>query len=93
MANKSIIEDDRIDVCYLCGTEGHTDEHHIFGGPCRSTSDRYGLVVHLCRDCHRDLHDRGGMSMDYLHKIGQRAYEERFGNRKAFINKFIRSYL
>ena len=93
MSNKSIIEGDDLDKCFLCGSEGYTDEHHIFGGPVRKTSDRYGLVVHVCRSCHRDLHDRGGKSMDYLHTIGQRTYEEKIGNRKSFITEFIRSYL
>ena len=93
MSNKSIIEDDDRDRCFLCGSYGPTDEHHIFGGPVRKTSDRLGLVVHICRDCHRDLHDRGGKSMDYLHTIGQRAYEEQIGTREQFIKDFIRSYL
>ena len=91
--NKSIFENDSLDKCYICGKWGNVEEHHVFGGPCRSASDRYGLVVHLCRDCHRHLHDKGGETMLYLHQRGQMIYEERFGNRNAFIKEFIRSYL
>ena len=93
--NKSIFEGDTPEKCYICGAYGHTDEHHVFGGPCRKTSDRYGLVVHLCRDCHSLIHDsvNGGNLKLYLHQRGQMIYEERFGNRAAFIQEFIRSYL
>ena len=91
----SIFEDDSPDKCYLCGKWGKVDEHHVFGGPCRKTSDRYGLVVHLCRDCHSLIHDseRGNDMRVYLHQRGQMIYEERIGNRTAFIQEFIRSYL
>ena len=91
---KSILTDDKEDACYLCGTESEfLDVHHIFGGSVRKTSDKYGLIVHLCRDCHRFLHDKGGSMMYYLHKKGQMAYEEQIGSRQQFIEEFIRSYL
>ena len=91
----SIFEDDSPDKCYICGKWGNTDVHHVFSGPCRKTSDRYGFVVHLCRDCHSLIHDseRGGDMKLYLHQRGQMIYEERIGNRTAFIQEFIRSYL
>ena len=94
MRNKSIFDDDNPDKCYLCGSYSSIiDEHHVFGGPCRKTSDKYGLVVHLCRDCHRYIHDKGGSSMNYLHVKGQMIYEEKIGSRTDFIREFIRSYL
>ena len=91
----SIFEDDSPDKCYICGKWGNTDVHHVFSGPCRKTSDRYGFVVHLCRDCHSLIHDseRGASMKLYLHQRGQMIYEERIGNRTAFIKEFIRSYL
>lgn len=93
--NKSIFENDSLDKCYICGKWGRVDEHHVFGGPCRKMSDRYGLVVHLCRECHSLIHDseKGKEMKTYLHQRGQMIYEERFGNRQAFIKEFIRSYL
>ena len=92
---KSVFDDDTPVRCYLCGAVGPTDEHHVFGGPCRPISDRYGLVVHICRRCHSLIHDsaEGKELRDYLHQKGQIVYEERFGNRRAFIREFIRSYL
>ena len=91
--NKSIIDDDSLEKCYLCGTYTFLDEHHIFGGSCRKMSDKYGLIVHLCRDCHMYIHDRGGESMNYLHTKGQMVYEEKIGTREQFRRDFIRSYL
>ena len=93
--NKSIFEGDSEDRCYICGAYGHTDEHHVFGGSCRKISDRYGLVVHLCRSCHSLIHDsaNGAKTKQYLHQRGQIIYEERFGSRQDFIREFIRSYL
>ena len=44
--------------CFLCGRNGTADpldRHHIFGGPYRKASERYGLVVDLCHDrCHEN---------------------------------------
>ena len=93
--NNSIFDEDSVDKCFLCGKWGPTEEHHIFGGPCRKISDRYGLVVHLCIDCHHTkVHNSKDHScMEYLHQRGQMIYEERIGNRTAFIQDFIRSYL
>ena len=91
--NKSILYDDSLDRCYLCGVYGHTDEHHIFGGPCRKASDRLGLVVHLCRTCHRNVHEKNSNMMLYLHQKGQIVYEEHIGSRQEFIKEFIKSYL
>lgn len=89
---KSLVVDDENDVCYLCGGRA-AHVHHIFGGPCRKASDRHRLIVHLCVECHRRIHDRGGAEMDYLHEIGQRAYEKEIGTREQFREEFIRSYL
>ena len=90
---KSIISDDDEMVCYLCGCESnHLDVHHIFGGSVHGPCDKRGLVVHLCRKCHRNLHD-DNVGESYLHEIGQQAYEEQIGTREEFIKEFIRSYL
>lgn len=43
--------------CWLCGRNGNGDpleEHHIFQGPNRDLSTKYGLTVYLCGNrCHR----------------------------------------
>lgn len=42
-------------VCFLCGRAGLLEDHHVFGGPLRKKSERYGLKVGLCGEsCHRN---------------------------------------
>lgn len=59
-------------VCRLCGRPA-TDRHHIFGGPWRPKSEKYGLVVPLCRECHQEAHfgPRSKEIMEKLHKDGE----------------------
>lgn len=50
----SSIMDTRKDECYLCGRNGHMEEHHIFEGSSnRKISEQEGLKVWLCPECHR----------------------------------------
>ena len=93
---KSIMEGNRKGTCWLCGREGPTEEHHIFGGnPGGKLSGRHGLTVHLCPCCHRD--SREGVHADsrkmlLLHRSGQRAFE-RTRSRKEFMAMFGKNYL
>ena len=53
---ESIIQKDR-NRCYLCGrvrsSSNPIDEHHVYFGPVREISERYGLKVYLCHvGCH-----------------------------------------
>lgn len=82
--------------CYLCGRYGHTEEHHIFGGPNRTLSEKYGLKVYLCLECHatgKHAVHRDKAVMDELHRQGQEAFEEQLGSRKVFMQIFGRNYL
>lgn len=47
---KSIIQNEK--VCYLTGSYNGLHEHHVFGGPCRKISERYGLKIWLRADWH-----------------------------------------
>lgn len=93
MKTDSIVEGDEWEVCYLCGGFAvHT--HHLFeGNGRRKISDRLKLTVRLCAECHRKLHDTSCPQMDYLHRVGQRTYEQKIGTREQFRKDFIRSYL
>lgn len=90
---KSIICD-YTDHCFLCGSYRDIEIHHIFGGANRKLSDKYGLTVPLCRGCH-NLPPHGAHfnreTMQYLHEIGQRAFEEHYT--EDFVEIFGRNYL
>ena len=49
---RSILQAEK--ACYLCGRRFHLEKHHIFGGVAnRKLSEKHGLWVYLCADCHR----------------------------------------
>lgn len=92
---KSIIEGDSKDRCIICGRHGQTEEHHIFGGPNRRISERYGLKVHLCHFCHNEppygVHFNRENELE-LKRIGQREFEKAYPN-IDFLQTFGRNYL
>lgn len=83
-------------ICFICGEHGQTEEHHIFGGANRWLSEKYGLKVDLCPECHRTgktaVHNSSCI-MEALHKTGQEAFEEQIGSRTEFRTIFGKNYL
>lgn len=78
--------------CILCHGQA-TDRHHIFGGANRQLSEKYGLTVYLCRNCHREVHDHPNQGADLcLKRIGQKMFE-RDHDREDFRRIFERDYL
>ena len=48
---KSIMQDEK--RCYLCGKLTGLEKHHVFGGVAnRPISEKLGLWVYLCHECH-----------------------------------------
>jgi hypothetical protein len=87
--------------CFLCGKNGNADpldEHHVFFGPFRKKSERYGAKVYLC---HRGCHIFGKNSVHKNHDVCLRVQRavQRYMMRyydwtyEDFINIFGRSYL
>ena len=82
--------------CYLCGRYAQTEEHHIFGGPNRTLSEKYGLKVELCLECHqfgKHAVHKDQAVMEELHRQGQEAFEIQTGSREQFRKIFGRSWL
>lgn len=77
--------------CYICKKQ-KDDLHEIFGGKNRQNSIKLGLVLPLCRECHRLAHFNTDFS-DFLHKLGQSYYEDNLGSKNDFILIFKRNYL
>ena len=71
----SIIPGDVQDRCYICGRRGKTEVHHMIHGSRRKIADKYGLTVHLCRSCHRALHDHNLHDFD-LEALAQQEFEK-----------------
>lgn len=70
---------------------------HVFGGANRSLSEKYGLVVNLCHECHNEPPDGvhfNAENMLALRKWAQKQAMEHYGWDEAeFIKIFGRSYL
>ena len=80
--------------CFLCHRRDRTEVHHLFGGiGRRKKSDRLGLVVDLCPECHRHIHSNKD-AMQYLHEYGQRrAMRDNNWTTEDFIREFGKSYI
>ena len=87
--------------CWLCGRNGSgdpLDRHHIFGGPFREKSEKYGLVVYLCHyRCHifgpEAVHNNRETSL-HLKKWGQAQAMTRYNwTKEDFIREFGKNYL
>ena len=88
------------EYCDICGKRKATDTHHAIEGSNRMASDRHGLTLHICRECHTELH-HSAVSESLSQMIGQLAFEKheieegRDANsaRNYFRNAFGRSYI
>lgn len=89
----SIIEQDN-GRCYLCGRYNATDTHHIFPGSYRANSDRYGLTVRLCRECHNFLHQYPLSDESLkLKETAQRTAMSHYGwSVEDWMQKFLKDY-
>lgn len=87
---KSILHNEM--CCYVCGTTNWLEEHHIFGGPNRKLSEKYGLKVFLCKrhhaEAHSDLYFRRT-----LQALAQQEWENEYGSRNDFMALFGRNYI
>ena len=85
-----------MDYCYICGSP-YVEIHHCIPGTAnRSNSDKYGLVVPLCRKHHTGGPDSAHRNPDVgrrFKEIGQEAFEEKVGTREEFIEIFGKSWL
>lgn len=50
----------RYGTCFLCGKTGWLEEHHVYPGPFRDKSEKYGLKVGLCGESCLTRHQTSG---------------------------------
>lgn len=90
---KSIMQSDR--ACYFCGRVDTLERHHVFGGVAnRPISEKYGLWVYLCHNCHTG---KAGAQYDkeknlLLKQDAQRAFE-RSNPRGLWMELIRKNYL
>lgn len=92
---RSILELQGATWCYLCGRRGYLETHHIIGGdPGRKLSERHGLKVHLCYECHRgpDGVHANKTKRRLLQREAQEAFEKRHP-KKSWMEIFGRNYM
>lgn len=97
---RSIIQPEK-DFCYICSNVyqkyylQELEEHHIFGGPDRTNSERCGLKVYLCRSHHREGPEaahQNRITNLWLKERAQRIFEEKH-SREEFVEIFKKNYL
>ena len=76
--------------CRLCGRPA-TQTHHIFNGANRKNSEKYGLTVRLCAECHEKIHQDQKLD-EWMKKEGQREFERKH-LRSEFMAIFRKNYL
>ena len=83
--------------CFMCNKYNQLERHHIFGGAYRKKSEKYGLVVYLCHDCHNEPPDGvhfNAEKMQQIHEIGQiKAIVDNGWSTEDFIREFGKNYL
>ena len=81
--------------CYLCGRQINLERHHLMPGIAnRKLSEKYGLWVWLCHNCHTgtdgaQYNNDKGIS---LKKDGQEAFEKKYSH-EDWMHVFGRNYL
>ena len=92
---KSIISEER--RCYMCGSVRWIEHHHVFGAAYKKKSDKYGLIVPLCRWCHNEppngVH-HNAENMRILREKAQKIAMKKYGwSIEDFIRIFGKNYI
>lgn len=83
----SVFTDD-MDHCYFTGTP-YCHRHHIFYGPCRSMSEKYGFVIPIAYYLHENypdsVHQNPNKGIDLeLKQMAQKYFEEHYGTTTVY---------
>jgi len=99
---KSIMHDKEDGTCYLCmllhndyQRRANLEEHHVFMGPSRNKSERYGLKVYLCHEHHLDNPEAVHVNYDIcriLQSAAQTAFIKHYPE-EDFMKIFGKNYL
>lgn len=85
-------------ICFFCGRQADAEHHLISGTANRELSEKDGLKVPVCNNCHNmgdrlsRVHDNP-MAEKLSKMLGQAIYEGRIGTREEFRERYGKSYL
>lgn len=83
--------------CYITGATQQLHKHHIFHGPNRKNSEKYGCWCWLRYDWHNGaaygVHGRDGSNLDRRLKQECQEKFEALYSREKFVEVFGRNYL
>ena len=93
--NESIVQDLRVERCFVCGYARELELHHIMHGTAnRRLSTRYGLTCWLCRTHHTGrfgVHSNAELNRK-LQQEAQTAFEKTH-SREEWMTIFGKNYL
>ena len=82
--------------CYICLDRRNIHKHHVYGGPHRDKSEKYGEWVYLCAK-HHNMSDVGvhfNIKLNQILKeLGQIKFEDCVVTREDFVRIFWKSYI
>lgn len=81
--------------CYLCGKTVTLERHHVFGGTAnRKLSEKFGLWVWLCHECHTGTDGAQYIreKNQNLKRLGQIAFEARHSH-DEWMQVFRKNYI
>lgn len=67
------------------------DAHHVLINTTKK-SEQYGMMVLLCRECHKKVHDTDLPFRRELESFAQESWERCYGTREDFIKEFNKNY-
>lgn len=80
-ARRFSIITDNLKICYICNKNKKQDLHEAFGGSNRQKSMKFGLVIPVCRLCHKEL-DENKKLREELQQIAKEKFIEQHSKEK-----------
>lgn len=95
---KSIMVNPEWKDCAICGSSRDPEWHHVMHGTAnRKISDKWGLTVWLCHDCHEALHfspDPSWRDRDKeLMQLAQKCFERKYNSHEKWMELFGKNFI
>ena len=98
---RSIMHSKEDGTCYLCmmlnsdyQRRDNLEEHHVFMGPLKRLSEKYGIKVYLCHEHHTGGKEAVHVNYETCRRLqaeGQQAFERAYPD-KDFLKIFGKNY-